>query len=254
MKDIYITAAITTLVVCIPLVATVLRRRSSWPLILVIGVVSLFEFHIAFAFIRIPLDEFLRRMAVPNPVASIPIWYLIVSFLYGPVIEEVVKWAPATLPALQKRINIDNRLAVGIAAGLGFGIGEIWYLAGQIAHVPSLSGYQWYQYGGFFYERLFACLFHATFTALAIRGFPSRKTQYLLSAVMLHALANLPILLLGSGVIKLSQNLSSLILLGYLPVFGIGAGLFMNQMAKADKRMALASDSTERPKVRNEST
>lgn len=78
--------------------------------------------------------------------------------------------------------------------GLGFGLGEVAYLAWGIAQSPAYAGYPFWYFGGFFGERLLVVYLHAALTGLAASGWargPGRGFATYAAAVGLHALANL---------------------------------------------------------------
>jgi uncharacterized membrane protein YhfC len=101
-----------------------------------------------------------------------------------------------------------------MALGIGFGIGEIWYLAWQFSMVPGFSGYPFYYFGGFIGERMIVVFLHGVMTAIAVVGFLKGKKGFLVGysvAVLLHTLTNIGAVLYQIGV--WDQNLATIYLL-----------------------------------------
>ena len=124
-----------------------------------------------------------------------PVWFLIFLFLLAPVFEEAIKLLPLAAVALRRRLAEPGVvLWAGVYLGLGFGLGEVAYLAWGIARNPAYSAYPFWYFGGFFGERLTVVYLHAALTGLAASGWargPGRVLATYGAAVGLHALANL---------------------------------------------------------------
>lgn len=131
---------------------------------------------------------------------GMPAWFIGLILLNAPIFEEAIKILPVALPAFRRFLrDASSSLWAGLAAGVGFGLGEAAYLAYGIARSPDISSVPWYMFTGFASERLIVTFGHGFLTSLAFLGFHygGRKalTGYL-AAVGLHALINLgPILL-----------------------------------------------------------
>jgi len=130
---------------------------------------------------------------------------LVFLFLLAPVTEEAIKLFPFAFSAWRRELK-DRGMALwaGSFAGLGFSIGEIWFLAWSVARVPYYAGVPFWQFGGFFGERLLATYAHAVMTAVAASGlaFGRRRALYgYLYAAGLHSLVNLGAMLYQLGLV-----------------------------------------------------
>jgi len=129
-----------------------------------------------------------------------PLWFIGLIWLNAPMFEEAIKILPAVL--LKRRSFLHEAfqaLSVGLALGMGFGLGEAAYLAYGIAQSPAYNQLPWYMFTGFASERLIVTFAHGLMTSIAVLGLYYGKRNVLLcymTAVGLHALINLgPILL-----------------------------------------------------------
>jgi hypothetical protein len=126
--------------------------------------------------------------------------------LYAPLTEEPAKLLPLLLPWLANGTTRANAARVGMALGLGFGLGEIALVAGLVKATPAIATAPWPSLIGFISERYMVCLVHGAFTATALamwRDRPHSLARGLVAAMALHLLANLPIalvpILVGDG-------------------------------------------------------
>jgi hypothetical protein len=128
-----------------------------------------------------------------------PIWFLVFVALMAPLTEEFVKVLPLLIPWVRKHVQGKaSGLWVGLALGISFGLGEILYLGASMARVPAYQGLPWFQFMGFFGERLVVVGAHGLLTALTVHGMAqglARGIGGYLSAVGLHLLVNLGALL-----------------------------------------------------------
>jgi PrsW family intramembrane metalloprotease len=119
--------------------------------------------------------------------------------LYAPLTEEPAKLLPMLLlPWLARRTTGANAVRVGVALGLGFGLGEIALVATLLQATPGVATAPWPSLMGFISERYMVCLVHGAFTATALtlwRDGPKSLALGLAAAMALHLLANLPIAL-----------------------------------------------------------
>jgi len=145
---------------------------------------------VAFYALRVPV-RYLIEMWI-NPQAP-P--YILASVLYAPLTEEPAKLCLLVFPWFRRLITPKNAVALGMTLGLGFGIGEMWFLAALVSRNPALADQPWYHFGGFISERFMVCIFHGVFTSTAIRLFPQAPLRGFCAAVGLHLLCNFPIAL-----------------------------------------------------------
>ncbi|MDR2395039.1 MAG: YhfC family intramembrane metalloprotease [Endomicrobium sp.] len=178
-------------------------------------VISLFESYLAFHYIRIPLDDLIKYYA-----NIIPIWYCFITFLYAPVIEEIAKILPILVfPVYKNNITKENIVLYGSVIGLGFGIGEMFLISSFIVKDIAFIGYKWYHFYGYIYERIISCFCHQIFTIVALSGIEKCDIKYLLYAMVLHAILNIPAFLYQGGFINANSNFVQYFLLCYPLIF-----------------------------------
>lgn len=152
--------------------------------------------------------------------------YLTLKTLEAPLSEELSKIWPLLIPAFRKRIDSKNAVKVAMALGLGFGIGEIWFLAELLARKdPATASLPWYQLSGFLGERFMVCLMHGAFTAVVLSCFRSSFLSGLLGAMGLHFIGNYPIALSRMGLTDWSKSTWQAILSFWV------TGYFLSMMA-----------------------
>jgi hypothetical protein len=154
-------------------------------------------------FVKGPIAGVLLSLAgIPLPLSmATPIWFLAVILFLSPLTEEAIKLAPLASRALREQL-VPSALYAGLAAGIGFGIGEIWYLAWGISTVPAYSSYPFYYFTGFMGERFLVVLLHGAMTAIAASMLPrgaGKAVQGYILAVCLHAFLNLGAILYQIG-------------------------------------------------------
>lgn len=169
--------------------------------------------------LRLPVDGLLRStFGIAAP------WVMIASLFYAPLTEEPAKWLTATIPTVRRAI-LENPIGVALAAGAGFGIGEIWFLAQALIRSPSYPDLPFWMFGGFVVERLEVCFLHG---ALLIPPFYALATgrSFLLGGIVgmaLHFLLNFPIYLASMNVFGLGENWKPLLMLWVLLFVVLGA-------------------------------
>jgi hypothetical protein len=143
-----------------------------------------------------PVYDFLVSSVSVSSELSIttPWWLLLFVLFLSPITEEAVKLSPLLARQVRRMIDRSSALWIGMALGIGFGVGEIWYLAWQFSMVPDFAGYPFYYFGGFITERLTVVFIHGVITAVAVTGFLKGIKGLLMGyvgAVFLHALTNI---------------------------------------------------------------
>ncbi len=155
-------------------------------------------------FMKAPIGSALLSLfGIPVPLSlATPVWFLALILFLSPLTEEAIKLAPIISKKMRERFS--SPLYAGLAAGIGFGIGEIWYLAWGISMVPAYSAYPFYYFTGFIGERFLVVFLHGAITAIAaymlLRGAGKAILGYL-AAVCLHAFLNLGALLYQIGAV-----------------------------------------------------
>ncbi len=142
-----------------------------------------------FLLVRQPLDLGVRSLGLDAGV------YRFIASWYAPLTEEPAKLLPLLLPFFFRKVSRDNALVTGLALGLGFGLGEIAFLAWLINHNPQVADLPWFAFTGFLVERLLVCFLHGAITAVAVWMWCRGKRWGILVAMLLHYLLNFPIYL-----------------------------------------------------------
>ncbi|MBR0654449.1 hypothetical protein [Plastoroseomonas arctica] len=147
----------------------------------------------AFWLVRMPLHHALvGALGTEGVMAWLPI-------LYAPVTEEAAKWA--VLLAVFRGVRPTLALPAALAIGLGFGIGEIGFLAERLARSPAMAALPFWMFGGFLGERISVCIMHGLFiTPLAFALAHGRGAVLAgLAGMGAHLALNAPILLIGAA-------------------------------------------------------
>lgn len=128
----------------------------------------------------------------PGQGLGTPAWFLVFLFMLAPVFEELVKVAPALLPPVRRAsAGPDDAYWIGLALGIGFGLGEAVYLAWQVAASGLYEQYPWYAFTGFFGERLLVVFVHGLMTAFFLWLAARRRPLAGFGLAMgMHALVN----------------------------------------------------------------
>jgi hypothetical protein len=124
--------------------------------------------------------------------------YATLGVFYAPLIEEPSKLWLLLVPGFARRLTKENAPRVGMAIGLGFGIGEAWFVASAISSDRGIADVPWYQFWtlqGYMVERFMTCIFHGAFTAAALRTIRQAPVRSILFAMALHFLGNFPLAL-----------------------------------------------------------
>lgn len=158
---------------------------------------------LVFYALRLPLDRWLAAQLDPGVAHR---WlttldsgaaYRWLTTFYAPLTEEPAKLLPLLIPAIARDVRRENAARYALAIGLGFAIGEMWFIAARVARMPAFSAMPFYQYGGYVGERLMTCVFHAAFVALPLWCGRRRLVLGLAGAMALHWLGNFPLSLMA---------------------------------------------------------
>ena len=197
MPGIYLTALLTT-VVAVAVFGTVIQKlpmAANERLLWLAAAVVLPLQPLAFYCVRMPLDHWLA--AHLGHASATYQWF---TSLYAPLTEEPAKLVPLLIPAIYRDIRATNFVRYALAIGLGFAIGEMWFVADRVARVPALAGIPFYQFGGYLGERLMTCVFHSAFLSVALWRLRRGFAWGFAGAAALHWLGNFPILLMAWNV------------------------------------------------------
>ena len=113
--------------------------------------------------VRLPFDRWLESAVGKGDALR---W---VRTVYAPLTEEPAKLWPLLLPFVRRAITPASAGRFALALGLGFGLGEIFTVAGLVAaKSPAIAALPWYLLGGFIIERMMTCGIHPGMTAVAL--------------------------------------------------------------------------------------
>lgn len=168
--------------------------------------------------VRLPVDGLLRT------TFGMVGWVAIVALFYAPLTEEPAKWLTAAVPRLRHAI-VRDPIVLALAVGVGFGLGEIWFLAYALINSPSYPDLPFWVFSGFMLERLAVCFLHGAlllppFYALATGG------SFLLgglAGMLLHFLLNFPIYLAGIDAFGLGVDWAPVLVLWIVVFVVVGA-------------------------------
>lgn len=224
MPGIYLTALITTAVAMAGFGTLIykLRQPADARLLWVAAAVALPLQPLAFYLLRVPLDHWLAAQLGAKSSA-----YQWLVTLYAPLTEEPAKLLPLLLPSIRRDLRVDNFVRYALAIGLGFAVGEMWFVAEKVTHQPALAALPFYQFGGYFSERLMTCVFHSAFVAVALWQLRRRFALGVAGAMALHWLGNFPISLMAWNVGRMGKAFWSGIVLLWLLFYLAGAIVFL---------------------------
>lgn len=220
MQSIHITAAITTLAALAIFGTWIIKLKlpANERLLLLAFFITIPLEPLSYYAVRLPIDHFLAAALGRN--SDLYQWLF---SLYAPLTEEPFKLIPLLIPAIRRDIRTENFARYALAIGLGFAIGEMWFLADLIAQSRKLGGVPFYEFSGYFVERLMTCLFHSAFVALALWQLRTRFILGFAAAAAAHWLGNFPILLLVWNVGGLGPVVWTTIIQVWLGLFLLGS-------------------------------
>lgn len=149
-------------------------------------------------FIKSPIFSYLCSIFnIDNEPTQWPIWFTFIITIIGPLLEEGTKLLPLLI--LIKLFSMDKLMIylLGLLIGMGFGIGEAWYLGysfsqGMPEYTSGLKNL-WMLFVGFEGERFLATLIHSFLTGIVAFGILIKEPiRYFFLAVLFHFLINIP--------------------------------------------------------------
>jgi uncharacterized membrane protein YjfL (UPF0719 family) len=233
----FIAAAITTALALCGF-ALLLRHGQNQRAMLLAAAIALPLQPLVFDAVRLPIDGLLRTSF------GMAGFVTIVSLFYAPLTEEPAKWLTALVPKVRDAIRQDP-IVLALAAGAGFGIGEIWFLAHALIMSPNYPDLPFWMFAGFVIERLEVCFLHG---ALLIPPFYALATgrSFLLGGLVGmagHFLLNFPIYLASINSFGLGETWKPLLLLWTLLFVVIGAIVALSLPRRT--RAALKGEATQ---------
>ena len=195
---------------------------------------------LAFYLVRMPLHHALEGWLGNGPALTT------ISLFYAPLTEEPAKWLVLLIPFIRRRLAPGNAVGVALATGLGFGIGEIWFLAEQMLRVPQLAALPFYMFGGFLGERFMVVFLHGAFVAFAFKWLAEGRSFWPGAAlgVVLHFALNFPIFLVQVDFGGIGRAAWGLLVQAYLLVFTIVLIVAVNRLARDRLRASVFGDAT----------
>jgi len=220
MHGIHLTAVLTT-TAAVVIFGTVIYRLplpASNRLLWLAGAFALPLQPLAFFFIRVPLDHWLAAQLGSTSAA----YTWLVTF-YAPLTEESAKLIPLLIPAIRRDICAKNFVRYALAIGVAFAIGEMWFVADRVAHIPKLAALPFYEFGGYVTERLTTCVFHSAFVSVALWRLRRRFALGLAGAAALHWLGNFPLSLMAWNVGGLGKTFWAIAIQCWLFIYFVAA-------------------------------
>lgn len=183
--------------------------------LLLLFLVNIPIFFFAYFGLRLPLDEIIRFFVTNNDI------YLFIRNFYATVTEEASKLLVFLPLFIYRKIDFDQLHWYAFTAGLGFGTGEIWFLASMLAQDPYISSLPWYNLSGFLIERVCVCFLHGSFLYGSLYFISRKKYVYgLLYGFGFHFLGNFPLYM--RYVLNLQENIVVYYLLSLWVVIQVG--------------------------------
>jgi hypothetical protein len=211
--------------------------RNFW--VWVVFVLGAILFPLSIAWVQVPIQQAINSLYVKTMAVDTVQHYLLLTglplvFVAG-LVQEVVKFgdAIAGLYLVRARRSARAGLALGAAAGAGYGVAEAFWVFNQVFG----SGFTWatVQLNGVsallaFIERFFTVMFHTSVASVAVYGYATgRPWRYLLLAIGLHTLSDYLVLPLQA---KLVTATDLEIAIGVISVLSLAAALWLRARAQ----------------------
>jgi hypothetical protein len=236
-------AAIITTVLAIVVIGLLIRRlskREDRGVLMLAFFFALPAQPIVFYYFRLPLHELLTNWLGAGALLTA------ISLFYAPVTEEVAKWLTLGVPSIRKALKPSNAVAIALAAGLGFGAGELWFIAERLTRSPQLASLPFYYFNGFLTERLMVCFLHGAMIALFFKRYAEGKSVWpaAIFGIALHFALNFPIYLSQINLYGLGPNVWGPILVIYVALFTLAMFAFVNRLGKDGVREGFLGSAT----------
>jgi hypothetical protein len=193
-------SAVLAVVLALPWLVLLAGGWLKRPWVWAVAIVGAVLFPLSIAWVQVPIQQGINALYVRDvPLETLQRYVLLAAvpvILIAGLVQEVVKFgdAVAGLFLVRTRRIPAAGLALGAAAGAGYGAMEAFWVFNQIF----AAGFTWatVQLGGIaalagFIERFFTVMFHTAVVALAAYGYAIRRPwRYLLLAIALHALVD----------------------------------------------------------------
>jgi hypothetical protein len=189
---------------------------------------------LVFYAVRLPIDAAVRSLL------GLSVAWGLVALFYAPLTEEPAKWLVLAVPAVRRMLVPANAVPLALAIGLGFGIGEIWFLAHALVAAPNYPDLPFWKFYGFILERLEVCFLHGAFVAAPIVRLALGRSFWpgALVGVLLHFLTNFPIYPAQLGAFGLSGRVWSLLLMGWIVALVVAGAVALCHLHRRIARAA----------------
>ena len=191
------------------------------------------------------LGVMLGRVHLQPAVSTWPWWFAALVLLVVGISEEAIKLLPLLAPEVRRVLGTRGSAEpLAFAIGLGFAVGEIWYLAYRI-HVndPASAGLPFYMLGGFVTERIATLTIHSFLVMLPLRAWQNGAASFLrwtAGAMLAHALIDTTAMLYQMKVV--GAAVATLVLLGLTLACAIPFYRYRQELTPSDRSAALRKD------------
>ena len=216
IPGIFIAAFITALLIILLIGSFVFRRstKKEYLLYVLLFLATLPMSYLSTWYIRLPFDQWFQTVMMNHT------WYVFLTNFYAPLIEEPAKLWPLLIPFFYRKVTKENALKVALSLGLGFGVGELWFLAWRLSLNAQTVSVPWYQFSGFINERFLVCILHGAFTAVTVYIWKKYNTRAgIIGSMFLHFLVNFPIYVSGIDPLHWGKTTWQYILSLYVPLY-----------------------------------
>jgi uncharacterized membrane protein YhfC len=137
----------------------------------------------------------LGRVHLQPSVPTWPLWFAALVLLVVGISEEAIKLLPLLAPEVRRVLDTRGSAEpLAFAIGLGFAVGEIWYLAYRFyVAAPASARLPFYMLGGFVTERIATLSIHSFLVLLPLRAWRNGTASFLrwtAGAMLSHALVD----------------------------------------------------------------
>ncbi|MBX3576043.1 MAG: hypothetical protein KF723_02455 [Rhizobiaceae bacterium] len=230
-----VVAAIVTAAVALAAGVFLLSRlagRSLWGILTLCVLVMLPMQPLMFYAVRLPVDGVLQGALGTGAL------YGFVATFYAPLTEEPAKWLVLLIPAVRNALTQKTAVPIALATGLGFGLGEIGFVAEQVTRFPALADLPFWQFGGFFLERVMVCFLHGAMLLFAFRWLAEGRAFWpgALLGIAIHYGLNFPIYVAGLDILPIAPEIWQTAITLYLVIFVVGGAAVVNHMVVGPRR------------------
>jgi uncharacterized membrane protein YhfC len=171
-----------------------------------------------------------------------PWWFAVIGLGVVGVSEESIKLLPLSWrPARARAVERSGVAMLAMAIGLGFGIGEAWFIAWRLYQTqPQIAHLPFYELTGFAGERVLAMALHSILVSLPVSGIlltRGRFTQRLMGAMGLHCVVDLGPMLFQTKILSTVPT-AALLLLTVVPLLS-RSFKYLDPLLRSGKKCSL---------------